>query len=574
MKKRIKKFLLQIAETAKVSPAETFIVLLFSTYAVLAVEEVIGNETHFLFLYPLFFCTAFLFNLWFRPRKTRTLYFISALLPLLFLWTDVSDWVNSIAYFIAVVLCVLAVFAAKWRKDNRLYVRDGLLYIKNSLSAFILSGVTFGLLTAIYFSIRYIFPSLPMGDAEKTTLYFLIFSFSMLLPLSFLSFNRQENDKDTDENRQGNDEPVYETAGTNDILMNYIITPALLIYTCILYIYFATILFTWSLPKGGIAYMVFIFTLIAILSKAIQPFLKKRHIFAWFYDRFSLISLPALIMFWIGVWYRIEQYGFTQARTYLIICGIIMTATVLIFFSPKTGKYLYANLFAIALLGIFTYIPGITAKDIGLKSQMQRIENISRRLHLLDDTGKFIAEKRPASDSIYQKEYGELYESLEYLYLEEDTDLSEKYGIESPSDLYSLIAPDAATPEYLSDTAVSGTLYSDDTVIDIAGYSSLHKIQYYKQEGCYYCTETDSSFILISPLKDTLINETLDTILKSQLKKAGLSENSPADSLKKHKQELLTYDTDAGRIVFGYLDIKQDSVLVLNYLSAELFLQK
>lgn len=98
-------------------------------------------------------------------------------------------------------------------------------------------------------------------------------------------------------------------------------------------------------------------------------------------------------------------------------------------------------------------------------------------------------------------------------------------------------------------------------------------MRYLSQRYSMPCRET-GPFILISPRQDTLINETLDTILKSQLKKAGLSENSPADSLKKHKQELLTYDTDAGRIVFGYLDIKQDSVLILNYLSAELFLQK
>ena len=557
---KIRIFIGKLGETLRLAPAEIFTtVYAFITFT-LAYEKVSPIQEEYIALAPLVFGLSFILNR-LCHGKWRLIYYLSPLVYVLFIKTDLKDWITSTEYIIALLICPLAVILSDWIKENKRFAERIIRYLVDWVAAGLLALVAYLLVNAIVYSFGYIFD---LHIPSKFSFYAFLSASILLTPLCFLTFNRQSE--------QTPDRPIPGNSFL-DILARYVLTPAAWIYTIILYLYFVCIAITWFLPRGGIAYLVFGFILFATILKALQPLLQRQPC-KWFYERFSLISLPAPIMFWIGVWYRIEQYGFTQARTYLVICGIIMTATVLIFFSPKTGKYLYANLFAIALLGIFTYIPGITAKDIGLKSQMQRIENISRRLHLLDDTGKFIAEKRPASDSIYQKEYGELYESLEYLYLEEDTDLSEKYGIESPSDLYSLIAPDAATPEYLSDTAVSGTLYSDDTVIDIAGYSSLHKIQYYKQEGCYYCTETDSSFILISPLEDTLINETLDTILKSQLKKAGLSENSPADSLKKHKQELLTYDTDAGRIVFGYLDIKQDSVLVLNYLSAELFLQK
>ena len=171
------------------------------------------------------------------------------------------------------------------------------------------------------------------------------------MPIVFLTFVRLQPD-------------TYTPRPFLDTLANYVITPALLIYTLILYLYFLTILVQGSLPRGGIAYLVFIFTLIAVGVKAYQPLLGKR-LYDWFFNHFQWISLPALIMFWIGTGYRIHQYGYTQARIYLLLCGVIMTLTVLMFFSKKWGRYLYATLFAILLLAGFTYLPGITARDWG-----------------------------------------------------------------------------------------------------------------------------------------------------------------------------------------------------------------
>ena len=77
-------------------------------------------------------------------------------------------------------------------------------------------------------------------------------------------------------------------------------------------------------------------------------------------------------MYWVCVIYRVNQYGFTEARVYLVIVGIILTITTVFFFFRILGHYLYICCIAVCLLLVVTYIPGITAKDIERRSQINR----------------------------------------------------------------------------------------------------------------------------------------------------------------------------------------------------------
>ena len=186
MIKKLKRFLPDIAGAAGVSPVEIFVILLFSVYAVLMVEGVADGDRGYLALYPLSLSLSFLFNLWFRGKRLRFIYFLSALFPLSMAGCDLSGFVDSVAYPVSLLLCILMIFASKWRRDNIRYVKEGLFYVKNCVSALIIAGMTFGLTVAIYFSVRYIFPVQGLSDAESAgnmanaVLYFLIFSFMIL----------------------------------------------------------------------------------------------------------------------------------------------------------------------------------------------------------------------------------------------------------------------------------------------------------------------------------------------------------------------------------------------------------
>ena len=91
--------------------------------------------------------------------------------------------------------------------------------------------------------------------------------------------------------------------------------------------------------------LVLLSTMTALAVKALGRLLEKR-IYDWFFDRFSLVSLPVLTLFWIGVVRRTNEYGLTEPRVYLVVCGGLMTLCVLLFLSQRTGRYLWVCLAA------------------------------------------------------------------------------------------------------------------------------------------------------------------------------------------------------------------------------------
>lgn len=172
------------------------------------------------------------------------------------------------------------------------------------------------------------------------------------------------------------------------VALDYIISPAVIIYAVILYVYAAQILFTWNLPKGGVAYMVMGFLGVSLLARMLQePLPKKRY--AWFYDNLTWIAIAPLILFFVGLLTRIEHYSFTQSRVYLLFAGLVMVGLMLLLVRrPRRSYALMPGIVGVTLI-VITYIPGISAKAIGIHSQGKRLEKFISELKLNDArTGK------------------------------------------------------------------------------------------------------------------------------------------------------------------------------------------
>ncbi|MDR2935750.1 MAG: DUF4153 domain-containing protein, partial [Rikenellaceae bacterium] len=297
MNRRIRTFFSRVAATVRSTPAESLLIVFFLVYGFLMVADLLHEDqseaASYLWLYPFGFTLAYILNCLLPAGAVRWVYYLSPLLLAPFFRLDVESWIGEPSFLTALGLCPVAVLLCRWRKDNASFVGDAVHYARNALFAFGLAGIAHLLVMAIYYSLRYIFPALPLGDENKVMEYLAVLFYIGVMPLVFLTFDRGQH---------GDYAPVRIV----DILVNYVLTPALLIYTVILYAYFIKITATWSLPEGGIAYMVFAFTIIAVVVKAYLPLMGKRTL-EWFYGRFSLVSLPALAMFWIGVGRRIGE---------------------------------------------------------------------------------------------------------------------------------------------------------------------------------------------------------------------------------------------------------------------------
>lgn len=562
---KIRIFIGKLGETLRLAPAEIFTTVYAFVTFTLAYEKVSPIQEEYIALAPLVFGLSFILNR-LCHGKWRLIYYLSPLVYVLFIKTDLKDWITSTEYIIALLICPLAVILSDWIKENKRFAERIIRYLVDWVAAGLLALVAYLLVNAIVYSFGYIFD---LNIPAKFSFYAFLSASILLTPLCFLTFNRQSE--------QTPDRPIPGNSFL-DILARYVLTPAAWIYTVILYLYFVRIAITWSLPRGGIAYLVFGFILFATILKALQPLLQKQPC-KWFYERFSLISLPALIMFWIGVGYRINQYGLTEDRIYLIVCGVVMTLTIGLFFSHRWGRYLYATLSAVVLLALFTYIPGIRAGQLGLLSQNLRAERLIDRLQLADATGKIAPIKRPDSDSIHKKDYRDLYNTLSYLEEHDKSEsLKERYGIAGSHSFQTEIVP-RTLEQYVTwggfETVVaeeSSYVYlsaNTQQTISLEGYTRLLYIPASWKQTC-----TNDTLTLQLYDDSTTWHIDLNEMLDQQL--AGTpyvrTDTIPEQWLDKEANRFLQYDVDSMRIHFIDVTLHRTPQLSVDHASINFIL--
>lgn len=172
---------------------------------------------------------------------------------------------------------------------------------------------------------------------------------------------------------------------------------------------------------------------LAIFAMAGHMFqlLVSKNIYGWFYSHFSWIAIPPLILFWVGTIERITTYSFTASRVYLFISGILMTFYIFFLFSRKIGNYQLMAVVSSICIVILTFIPGISARSIGIHSQKQRLERYISRLDMLDSVTHKLKQGVVfnETDSLRWKDAREL--EACYSYLEDETGsdcMKKEYG--------------------------------------------------------------------------------------------------------------------------------------------------
>lgn len=420
-----------LRQTLHAYPVELALATWTAVLSALFYEEVLGDDDgQMLVALPLAATLVYVVNCLTRNGGKRIWYHLSwlPLLPLsawqaLGVWCETSQGVVTLA-----ILCPLAVLMCRRAVENRPFVRDAVGYIKSAFLAAVLSGIANALVMAIYHSFTFIFSiDVPWETDQAVWVYTLIVCNIWIA--SWLFFGLLDNN--LDDNAPASD--------FSETVLNYLLGPAILIYTAMLYLYGAKILVEWSLPKGGVAYLVFGFTILAVVVKALHERTVRRP-FAWFFDRLSWFALPMLVLFWAGVVRRTTEYGLTDWRVYLIVCGTLMTATLFSLWSRRWGRYLYVCAAAFLLFAAVAYMPGFSAEQIALRSQSRRVERLARAVDMLDEQGRLVLTPRTAADTVDLHTYCELGKALDYLAVNDSTALS-RLGVGRIEVYYGLFPP-------------------------------------------------------------------------------------------------------------------------------------
>lgn len=170
------------------------------------------------------------------------------------------------------------------------------------------------------------------------------------------------------------------------VFTQYILIPLIIVYLLILTLYLGKIVATRVWPSGWIGYLVSSVATTGILAMLLvhpvkdQPGNKWVQSFSrWFY----ILLSPSIVMLLLAVWKRIDQYGFTEKRYFLLVLALWLAA-VSIYFVFSRVKNIKVIPTSLCVIAFATAYGPWGAYSVSQRSQTVRLEKLLRANGLLE----------------------------------------------------------------------------------------------------------------------------------------------------------------------------------------------
>jgi len=163
-----------------------------------------------------------------------------------------------------------------------------------------------------------------------------------------------------------------------EVLVKYILIPLVILYLIILYAYSLKIVINWNLPKGWVSYLVnalsFLGFIVQTLINPIQKTINSRAI-RRFHPWFYYLLLPLIGLLFVAIFRRINEYGITENRYFVLVLAFwILAMTLYMIFSKQQRIKIFPLSLAIITMLISFGFWG--AFSISTKSQVQQFEKV------------------------------------------------------------------------------------------------------------------------------------------------------------------------------------------------------
>jgi len=163
-----------------------------------------------------------------------------------------------------------------------------------------------------------------------------------------------------------------------EVLVRYILIPLVILYLFILYVYSLKIVINWDLPKGWVSYLVIVLSflgfIIQILINPIQKTINSRAI-RRFHPWFYYLLLPLIGLLFVAIFRRINEYGITENRYFVLVLAFWILAMTLYMIFSKHQKIKVFPL-SLAIVAIFVSFGFWGAFSVSSKSQVKQFEKV------------------------------------------------------------------------------------------------------------------------------------------------------------------------------------------------------
>lgn len=271
---------------------------------------------------------------------------------------------NNFIYFTLIAALVVGTsFVGKFN-----YHKDFVVYVAKILRAFIISNIysfiVFVGISGIIFALNSLFK---FNFGSSVYLRVAIFSFILFNVVTFFSDFPKVRDSFTD----------YKYPKAFRILLVYIITPIVIIYTAILLAYFVKILVLWQIPNNLIVNLVIWFASFSI----VYLFFLSRVETVTFINKFKIVFpftlFPLLGMMFFAIYLRIKEYGMTENRYIVIAVGLWIFLSLIYYIFYRENSNISIPIF-LSVIILITGLGPASATSLSIRSQNARFEKLLR----------------------------------------------------------------------------------------------------------------------------------------------------------------------------------------------------
>ena len=536
----------QVWRGLKMHPVE-LLVLLYTAVALIFNWD--GKIRQMPVYYSTFAVTAALCLSFYRDRRWAAVAYW-AVLPFFALCALLPErWPKMTEFWILTALLPAVYLLSRRCRDNKGFSQRIFSLVRSLVVAAGIGSLSFMLLELVYRSIDLLFlPKLDdISDLYTIHKVIMAFSYIVLAPMVFIGM-----ESDT----------KFKASRLEEILVNWVFTPVLLIYNVMLYVYVAVILVNWDLPEGSVATMVSLFMFAAVAIRWLRPTLSKRT-FGWYFRWFGVIAIPLVTLFWVACIYRINQYGLTIDRCLLLAAGTMMTIFVIVSLIKQAHSgYWFLVMFTV--VGLVLAVGGpLSARQMSLRSQTAVVRKEAAKIGILSEEGTIQFQDssfglqdssfgRDDADSIYRREHRVVYQTLRYIEneLADTAATRERLGITSSRYLDHL---SKNTAYYAKNTWVDSDYDTIEAPLEgycwIAANESVEIADVGKYSRLYSNIEFKNGKIRLG---GTTIDA--DTVLATQLALIGytLESNLDCSKLRENRDLLCTYRSPDGNMVIVF----------------------
>ncbi len=170
-------------------------------------------------------------------------------------------------------------------------------------------------------------------------------------------------------------------------LFLYIVLPIISVYTIILYAYFVKILFNFKLPEGVIGNLVLWYASVSVITLFFVRDLRSK--LEWL-ERFFRVYIPLmtvpLIMLFVALFIRINAFGLTMPRYFVVTLAIFSTISVASMWQNKKETAVLMMILLISMTTLSFFGP-LSGYQLTFNSQSNRLEAMLTQNEILNADG-------------------------------------------------------------------------------------------------------------------------------------------------------------------------------------------